>query len=371
MTSGHGIARYAKELYAGIRRLESEFNIVPVSTWSDRKGNDLNDFIESTGLNILPGGSKFLPLAWKYFNYPNVEQCLRSEVDLVHALSPGYPLATRKPYLVTVHDIGPLTHKQFFTKKDQWLMQASIKQAVRHADGIICVSHSTAKDLQNYVQDTYREDLTDRIRVIHEGVDSDFGQPVKTIEIPDIHLIDELKGRPYLLTVGKISPRKNLDLVLNSFKDLTLKFPDHQLLTVGGDGWDFQQVKQRAGEYGIQKSVHFLGYVSDELLKHLYAHTEVFIYPSLFEGFGLTLLEAMACGAPVVTSNISSMPEIAGDAAILIDPKNQHDLTDKLIQLLSDSTMKCYFREKGISRASDFDWQHTATKTLEFYNNII
>jgi glycosyltransferase involved in cell wall biosynthesis len=371
MQSGHGIARYARELYWGIQHMDPDIKIVPVSTWSDRSGEELDLFKYQTGLEVLKGGSKMLPLAWKYLDYPKIESLLPISVDLVHALSPGYPIATSKPYVVTVHDVGPLTHPQFFTKKDQWLMGSSIKQAAKKADALLCVSRTTSEELISYVSDRYGFDISDRCHVVYEGVHDSFTTASDTNSISDHHLVEDLLDKPFILTVGKISPRKNLQLVLDALKLLKTSFPDLQLLTVGGDGWDFKLVKEKVDELGILDRVHFLGYVSDDLLRLLYKRAEVFVYPSLFEGFGLTILEAMSAGCPVITSDRSCLPEIAGNAALFVDPTDSDQLVSGVSTLLNDRDLRSDLVERGRIRASEFRWQTTAEQTVAHYKSIL
>ena len=145
----------------------------------------------------------------------------------------------------------------------------------------------------------------------------------------------------------------------------------HHLVTVGGDGWDFQEVKNLVSSFGLVDRVHFLGYVSDEQLRTLYAQATLFIYPSLFEGFGLPVLEAMASGCPVITSSISSLPEVAGDAALLINPHSVGDVTVAMESICNNPDFANELKIMGRKRASLFSWKRCAEETLLVYNTLI
>ena len=368
---GHGIARYAHHLYDSLNDPRQDINLFPVAGSSSCTKVELNELKQRTNLQMLPLGSKFFPLVWKYFDLPQIEQLIRNEVDIVHVLSLGYPIPTRKPFVVTIHDIGPLTHPQFFTKKDQWLMKDSLKQAFDKSSAMICVSQATADAVEKYSLKKYNSSVLDRLHVIHEGVSQEFFELENIENIPDYDKVSSLLSKPFILTVGKISPRKNIQTVLESFSRLKNELPDYQIITVGGDGWDFKNIKSKTVDYGIQDSVHFLGYVSDELLRFLYRQASLFVYPSLFEGFGLTVLEAMACGCPVITSNTTSLPEVAGDAAVLIDPSNVDELCKQMLFLCKNDDLRNQYIEKGLKRAKYFTWEKAASQTNKVYQSIL
>lgn len=338
-SGGHGIARYAHHLYNALLQNEAALKMYPISASTNGSEEEVNSLKRRTGLQVLPWGRKVTPLAWIFFNYPFLENGITNQIDIVHALSLGYKVATLKPYVVTIHDIGPLTHPQFFTQKDHWFMKGSLKQAVKKAAAMICVSQATADAVEEYALANYNTSVKARLHVVHEGVDASFFEAHKVEEITDYHMIKPLLNSPFVLTVGQISPRKNLQTVLEAFSKLRDELPNHQLITVGGNGWDYDKVKEQVNELGLENRIHFLGYVSDELLRFLYRNADVFVYPSLFEGFGLTVLEAMASGCPVITSNVSSLPEIAGDAAILINPEDAEELSSS-IELVSSNKEK-------------------------------
>ena len=318
-------------------------------------------------LKLMPWGRRMTPLLWTFLGWPFIEKKLEEDVDLVHAVSLGYPIATRKKYLTTIHDIGPLTHPEYFPKRTQQIMSHSFQHAIKKSDGFIGVSLATVEEVLNYADLKYKVNLSDRIHLVMEGVDEIFFESVQ-LEEADLNRIPIEKD--YFLAVGKISPRKNLDVVFDALAQIKDKLDTH-LITVGGDGWDFEQIKKRTVSLGLEGRVHFLGYVSDQVLMYLYQHAKAFIYPSKFEGFGLPVLEAMASGCPVVTSNLSSLPEVAGDAAILINPDDASELSEELVNIVQKEELRSNMTQKGLERAKLFSWRKVAFQTTEVYRKLI
>lgn len=249
-------------------------------------------------------------------------------------------------------------------------MKGSLKQAVKKAAAMICVSQATADAVEAYALANYNQSVKERLHVVHEGVDATFFKAPKVEEITDFHLVESLLNTPFVLTVGQISPRKNLQTVLEAFSKLKDELPNLQLITVGGNGWDYDKVKEQVNLLGLENRVHFLGYVSDDLLRFLYRKAVVFVYPSLFEGFGLTVLEAMASSCPVITSNTSSLPEIAGDATILLNPEDVDELSANIVLVNTNKVKREEMITKGLQRAKTFTWEKAAALTFDIYKNI-
>lgn len=367
--NGHGVARYAHDLYKALIKLKEPLSIFPVAAWSDRTKSDLTRLKLETGLDLLSTGRRVTPLAWTFLNAPLLEQLLSKEINLVHALSLGYPIATKKPYVVTIHDLGPLTHPEYFNDKPPWIMEKSLRQAVQNAVAFICVSQTTADSLKNYVLKKYKQDISERIHVALEGVSESFFSPPKIAE-PSHWKSFNPASDPYVLAVGKISPRKNISVIIEAMEQINNKIP-HRLVIVGGNGWEFKSVKERVIKAGIESKVHFLGYVTDDELCFLYRQASAFIYPSLFEGFGLTILEAMASGCPVITSNMSCLPEIAGDAARLVNPINAQEVAESIETICTNDHIADDLRKRGEARAREFTWNKCAKEVSKVYQLVL
>lgn len=367
---GHGIKRYANHLFISLKKLDKNLTLYPIS--ASYKGNKYqhNKLISKTGLQVLPLGRILTPISWIFFNHPKIENQINCNIDIVHALSLSYKIATNKPYIVTIHDIGPLTHRHFFTFKDHMFMKSSLKQAIFKAKAIICVSKATADSVEKYAKKRYNICLKERLHIIYEGVDKSFFNPPVTKDITDFHLVKPFTNKPFILTVGQLSPRKNLKSVLDAFKNIKDKLPELQLIAVGGNGWDYKEINDYVNLLDLNESVHFLGYVSENLLRFLYREARVFVYPSLFEGFGLTVLEAMASGCPVISSNSTSLPEVCGNAALLVDPTDINLLSTQILKVCQDNDLRKELILKGENRAKKFTWEETACNTFDLYNKI-
>ena len=366
---GTGVARYARNLLKAFTELDTSYRIIPVSTWSDLEKEELNALKADTGLCILPTGRITTRILWTTIGFPKLEHLVDFNIDIVHVNDLGYLVATLKPYIVTIHDIGPLIHPEYFPKESYWVMQKNLAYAIKKAAAFICVSQTTAYSLMEFVQGRYSVDVSNKTYVAREGISERF------LQVPDFSVLDQdeqfdFTHQPFILAVGKISPRKNIEVVIRALERLRSRIP-HHLVTVGGDGWDFQGVKSLVSSLGLVDRVHFVGYVSDEQLQALYAKATLFIFPSLFEGFGLTILEAMASGCPVVTSNISSLPEVAGDAALLVDPTKIEEVASAMEAICKNEDLANELKQKGREKARQFSWKNCARETLAIYNSLI
>ena len=360
---GHGLARYARELHASLAN-QNELTIHPIAAWSNLTKGPLEELKHRTGLRLLPLGRRLTPMAWAFADAPTIEQLAPCPVDLVHAVSLGYPISTSKPFVVTVHDLGPLTHPEYFRNTKPWIMERSLRQAERKADLIVCVSQSTA----NEVEDLLKGSASGRIRVVYEGVGPEFSSGS-----PDDPCLSGLnlpaRDTPVILSAGKISPRKNVGGVVSAFASICHRIP-HTLVLVGGKGWDTKETLRSIDKPELSGRVVLLDYVSDEELVALYSRADIYVHPSLYEGFGLTVLEAMASGTPVVTSNCSSLPEVAGDAALLIDPKETTALAEAIESLATDREVHAQMVAKGLERVRLFGWDACADAMKDIYREV-
>lgn len=290
---------------------------------------------------------------------------------------PDYTMATALVFerlqsaVVTVHDFTPDWSSSGVTSS---VLRYAVYRAfhsmalagLRRAGAIITDTQHVADSLADVVGCS-----RDRITVIPLGVAHDVFRPVEVgSDFLSRYGLD--RDHRYIVSVGTDAPRKNLGNLVKAFALVRRDFPDVQLLKVGASGWESssRMVQDLIQQLGLSQHVRFLGIVPDSDLAGLYCVADVMAYPSLYEGFGLPVLEAMACGTPVVTSNVSCLPEVAGDAALLADPYDVHSIADAIRQILTNAGLRETQRRKGIMHALEFTWERTAQETLAVYHRV-
>lgn len=291
---------------------------------------------------------------------------LLGPIDLLHCPAYTAPFVPGIKLCVTIHDMSFLTHPEFHTDENRKFCTIQSLRAARFADAILCDSQSTAEDVRRYLHVPL-----ERLFVVPGAAGPEFRRLQDPAQVGST--LARLGVREnFLLFVGTVEPRKNLSALIEAFAIVKKRAARPEILVIaGGSGWKNEHVYRRIEELGIADSVRFLGYVTVEELVVLYNSCRAFVYPSLYEGFGLPVLEAMSCGAPVITSAISSLPEVAGDAALLIDPSRTDVLVEAIVAVLEDASLRATLRTKGLKRAAAFSWKETAVKTLEVYRRCL
>jgi glycosyltransferase involved in cell wall biosynthesis len=289
-------------------------------------------------------------------------------IDLFHGLDQsGIPFFFRTgKSVVTLHDVIPLALPWAFPPRHRWVLTAALARVRRQADLVIVPSAAAAEDVVRYLNMDRQ-----RITVIPMGCDARFQPMVNAARLVQLRRRYALPER-YVLFVGTLEPRKNIALLLEAFSRLLAERPqdDIQLVVAGGKGWGDGRLIATMEALNIRRRVIFTGFVEDDDLPDLYRGAQMFVYPSLYEGFGLPVLEAMACGTPVITSNRSSLPAVAGDAALLIDPTRPDDLAAAMSAIMSNGALHEELRWKGLARAKEFTWEAVARKTMDVYRAV-
>jgi glycosyltransferase involved in cell wall biosynthesis len=293
----------------------------------------------------------------------HLSKLISKENDIVHIPNQNFArfcFLRSKPYIVTVHDIIRFyLHFEPERPIEKLLLYLDI-WCIKRANHIIAVSQHTKMDLVEYMGIP-----ENKITVIYNGIDHTIYKPCNG----NLRLID----RPYILYVGSERSRKNLGNLIKALAVLKKDFSDLNLLKVGPIGRRdayHENTQSILSNLGITRDVTFVDYVSEDDLASYYRSAELLVYPSLYEGFGLPPLEAMACGCPVVTSDTSSLPEVVGDAGILVDPHDIDSLTNAIKRVLVDDNLKRDMVTKGLERAQTFSWEKTAQETLQVYRRI-
>lgn len=267
------------------------------------------------------------------------------------------------PTIMTVHDLIFERYPQHHTWRNVQFLRTAMPRFVRAASAIIAISKRTRDDLIEFYQTP-----TEKIHVIYEGIDKRF-RPASEAEIARVKA-EYSPDRPWLLMVGTLEPRKNHAAAIRALRLLKREGFPHRLLCVGGKGWLFGQVNALVAELGLKNDVVFAGYAPDADLAPLYSGADCSLVPSLYEGFGFPVLEAMACNTPVVCSNTSSLPEVAGDAAVLIPPTDYHAIADAVRLVLTQPEYANMLRVRGIGQAAKFRWENCAAETAALYHAV-
>lgn len=297
---------------------------------------------------------------WMELQFPSLIK--REQVDILFSTVPGGMRYCPVPHVVTVHDMTPLTFPGDSPRSVQLNYRYRLGNILEKASAVIADSVWTRDDIHRFYKIP-----KEKIFVIPLGYDCEIFLPRQDLELLECYGLQKI---PYILAVGGDKPRKNLLRLVRSFG--IMRDHSHYLVLVGLHCKETKiQIFKEAESFGVKDKILFLEYVRDEDLSILYCGATLFCYPSLYEGFGLPVLEAMACGTPVVASNTTSIPEVAGKAAILIDPLNCEEISAAMELIISDATRRDFLRASGLDRVKSFSWQITAKETLAVIQSAV
>lgn len=284
--------------------------------------------------------------------------------SLVHFTDYATPILYRGLKIATIHDLAMKTMRAYYTPMQNLTKNLLLEYTVRAADYFICNSAFSEKQLLEFYPH-----LKGKTTVIHLGVD----QPKLQVKEERVNeIIEELGIRgPFILFVGTLAPHKNLEGLLKAFKEVKTHHPDYQLVVSGKKGWMFEDIFKLVVELGIQDSVLFTGFTTDEQLEVLYRKAKLLVLPSLYEGFGLPPLEAMVRECPVLVSDLSIFKEICGEAASYCKPQNVSSIAKEIITLLREEDRSKRLIELGSKKVQDYSWSNAARKTFEVYEKVL
>jgi glycosyltransferase involved in cell wall biosynthesis len=303
-------------------------------------------------------------ILWEQLAQPLLLRSLRA--DVLHSLGYVQPFFCPARSVVTVHDLSFLLFPEYFNRLNRLYLAHFTRFSARRADRVLAVSESTRRDVI-----TKLSIHPQRVVAIHSGIQKGF-EPVRDRQELNTFRKSKQVEFPFVLFVSTLEPRKNAERLVESFallKKQTLL--PHKLVLGGAVGWRYQRIFAAIERLGMRNEIVMPGFLPSRDLPLWYNCADLFVYPSLYEGFGSPPLEAMACGTPVVASNTSSLPEIVGDAGILVAPTDIEGLAQAMISVLQDSGYREDLVNRGLKQAKRFSWEATAKKTLALYSTIV
>ncbi len=372
---GAGVSSYSRNLLTALAAQNGEHELTAFL-------NDRNFRFPQAqqGLNLRytrwPAAAPLPRIIWEQTALPLAARAERA--DLVHGLVNTLPLATNVPGVVTVHDLSFLRLPERFPRLKQLYLAALCRASVRKAQRVIAVSRQTAADVREHFGVDSR-----RVEVVYNGV----GERFRPLPAQDVSDFRRRMGLPpkFLLYLGTLEPRKNLPHLLRAYAEWQANSAagrDVALVLAGAKGWHYREIFEQAAELGLTESmagapfeqgrmVHFPGFVPEEELCLWYNAAAAFVYPSLFEGFGLPLLEAMASGTPVICSDAPSLQEVAADAALVVPAQDRPALQNAFERLFTEAGLAGELQERGIRQAGRFSWERAAAETIDVYESAL
>ena len=329
-------------------------------------------------LGELPDNFNFLPLQnpeGAFATYLEMHKVIAAnKVDLIHVPHTFWrPLITKAPFVITVHDLLDYMYRARTNNGIRRIVHSyGTRQVMQHAAKIFAVSNFTKRDVARFFNIK-----PDKIEVVYNALDETFMRGHSTAAEQAI-----VRGRyqvdsPFLLYAGRISPHKNVARIIESFSALKGElakegtYPDLKLIVIGDEVSKNPDIRRAVIRSGVQHDVRFLGFVSIDVLRVFFDMAKVFVFPSLYEGFGLPPLEAMAHGTPVVASNTSALPEVVGNAALMVNPENVFEISRALLRVLTDQALRERMKAAGIEQSQRFSWDASVRRMLELYEQVV
>lgn len=355
-----GIGTYIRNVLLGLARLDQETEYILLC-----KPEDVD------AMPVLGPNFRVVPERARLYSFGEQIRLpmalARERVHLLHEPHYTLPPATRCRSVVTIHDCIHLMFPRDLPNRLAYAYaRGSIWSAAKRADRVLTVSEASKRDILRFV-----DVPPEKVSVIHNAIDERFLQP------PDEAHMDRVRQRyqlnhPFVLYAGNIKPHKNVERLIDAFgRARSGGLEDLRLVIVGDEISKYPGLRQAVHRHRLDKHVRFLGFQPQETLASFYRLARAFVFPSLYEGFGLPPLEAMACGTPVITSNLSSLPEVAGGAALLVDPYDPDDIADAIRRAVTDDDLRATLTAKGRARARDFSWGQSVSAIHRIYMEVL
>jgi len=374
VTQSAGIGRYTRELVRALLNLDAPHTYTLFYATEKRVARPIEPLPRGVRLRRLPFHDKWLARLWHKLQIPISIELITGPIDLFH--SPDFslpPTLRRTPTLLTVHDLSFIRDPESAVPSLRRYLSRVVPRSVARARRVLADSQATKDDLVELFGTP-----PGKIDVLLSGVDARFRPIRDPAALAAVRAKYNLGSGPLVLAVGTIQPRKNYVRLIQAFAQVMGQWwqigpewlGDVNLVISGGTGWLFDAIFAEVTRLGLQARVKFTGFVDDADLPALYSAAAVFAYVPRYEGFGLPVLEAMACGVPVIGSNVSSIPEVVGDAGLLVDPLDVDAIAAGLIGLLKDASARDAYRRAGLQRAAQFTWESAARQLLSIYAEL-
>ena len=368
VTQGGGIGRYTRELVHALVAVDQENTYRFFSAKLPAQLPVPNSIPSAPHVSHHPApiDERWLYRLWYRLRLPLPVQWMTGTLDLFH--SPDFvlpPVANHIPTLVTVHDLSFLHYPDTFPVKLVTYLNQVVPWSIERATHILADSQATKADLVDLWHVP-----AEKITVLYCGVNERFRPVTDEERITAVSRKYKIDDQPYILSVGTVQPRKNYRMLIRAFAQMADRFP-HNLVISGGKGWLYDEMVAEVEKLGVNGRVRFIGFVDDEDLPTLYSGASLFVFPSLYEGFGLPLLEAMACGVPLITSNASSLPEVVGETAVQLSPLRPELWTEAMSHLLEDAGARTRIVADGFRQVRRFSWTGAARQLLGIYMNLL
>ena len=367
---GGGIGRYTRNLIRALAQLDTENQYILFVAGGWGEGDGLGPWPDSFQVRAIPLSDRWVHILWQRLRLPVPVQAITGALDLFHSPDFVLPPTGRTPSILTVHDLSFLRVPQFFVPGFREYLERAVSRAVDRAACILADSESTRVDLMQLMAVE-----PERVTVLYPGVEPRF-RPVKEADmLAAVRARYDLPGR-FILGLSTVQPRKNFDGLIEAFRRLLARsadgpeIADLHLVIAGGKGWMYEDTLALVKRAGLEGRVHFPGFVAEADLPALYCLAGAFAFPSWYEGFGLPVLEAMACGTPVVAADNSSLPEVVGEAGLLVDAGDPDALSEALGRLLRDEALQGRLFRAGLDQARCFTWEEAAQQLLHVYKSL-
>ena len=359
-----GIGRYTRSLVQALTEIDTEDTFTLFSSEPPREAYGF-----PTASNVQPRviaiGNRAATILWQRLNLPIPAEVAFGRADVLHGPDFILPPALGVPRVVTIHDLAFLTNPECAEPNLVEYLRAVVPRSLQRADRIIAVSQRTADDLVERLRVP-----RDKIHVIHLGIDRAF------TSAHDSEAERRLRERlgitqPFILAVGTIEPRKNYRSLIAAFAKATREPNGPPLMVIAGrTGWLYDGAFQAVDDFDVRKRVVFLDFIPDEDLPTLYQAATALAMPSIYEGFGIPIIEAMASGTPVICSDAGPLPEVAGDAALIVPVSSLDALADALYRVATDASLRRSLTDRGLARAQRFSWTEAARAHLTVYREV-